>query len=817
MDLFADVILPLAIPRPYTYRLDPEIAAQAEPGMRVVAELGNGKLYTGLIINIHNQDPGKHKTVSELLDDKPIVLPNQMKFWQWMSSYYMCGLGDVMNAALPSGLKLSSETFFCLNDATGEFPPGLHEKSYRILETLYNKSKVSLQDVESLLSIKHVRKYVNALLAQGLISVFEEVQHKYKPAIERRVGLHPDLQSDGAMQAVFNELEASARNAKQVDALLMVLRDLDGNLGGSILKRELVEVVGDSAVKTLMKKGILQDLQTEISRITTHEASKLMFPLNEAQRLAMIEVKHGFGQEKVTLLHGVTSSGKTEIYAHLIREAMDREEQILYLVPEIALTTQLIERLRKYFGDQIAVYHSRYSTAERTELWFSLLNQKTERFKIILGARSALFLPFSKLGLVIIDEEHETSYKQHDPAPRYHARDSAIWLAHQHGAKVLLGSATPSLEAWGHARSGKFHYVELNTRYAGIKMPRVDVVDMRQETKAKRVQGGFSQALLNSMQRVIEAGKQVILFQNRRGFSPFLQCEDCGHVQQCHHCDVALTYHKGIHMLKCHYCGASEKPGTECGNCGSGKVHTVGFGTERVEEELLLLQPNWVSARLDLETTRSKTAYERILTDFANGEIQVLIGTQMITKGLDFANVALVGVLSADRMLNFQDFRAHERAFQLMEQVSGRAGRSGDQGEVIIQAFSPDHWVLNKVMQHDVRGMLENEMMIRRNFSYPPFVRMVQLTLMHKDEELVVRTARELVQRLNQADCGEVLGPTWPPVRRVRDQYHQVVLVKLPVDNEMMRRKKSISTCLNSLQIDTYYRKVRVVPNVDPM
>jgi primosomal protein N' (replication factor Y) len=809
----ADVILPLALPRPLTYRL-PENALCAV-GMRVAVQLGAGKVYTGIVARIHQHPPdsGTLKEVLELVDEEPVVTPQQIAMWEWMAGYYMCGLGEVMNAALPAGLRLAAESWVEHGDVV---PEATDARQRMVLDAVLNNGRMRLADLQSILPVSSARKILRTMIANGWIRIQETVEDTYKPKERNMIGLAADYRNEEVLEALVNELEASRRNQKQVEALLVFHQLAQGNLERVIPEKDITDKVSESAIQTLVRKGVLERLKEVVSRFGVHQALIEPRELSPAQEAAYQQIRQGFGQQLPVLLHGVTSSGKTEIYVKLIQEVLDNGGQVLYLLPEIALTTQLIERLRKYFGDLVGVYHSRFNANERTEVWNAVLNDTPDRHRVILGARSALFLPYRTLQLVIVDEEHESSFKQYDPAPRYHARDAAIWMASRWKAAILLGSATPSVETYWNAQTGKYGYVQLNERFGGMELPRVEVVDLREQRKWKSLKGPFSQPLISAMEETISGGRQVILFQNRRGFSPFLQCEDCGHVPGCHQCDVSLTYHKQGHILRCHYCGISEAPGTECKACGSARVRMVGYGTERIEEELELLLPGVTTARLDLDTTRKKKAYQQILGEFADGKVQVLVGTQMVTKGLDFEKVGLVGIIGADAMLNFQDFRAHERAFQLMAQVAGRAGRSGMRGSVIIQAYKPDHWILQRVMQHDTTGVIAQELLIRKNYRYPPFVRMVRVVLRHKQAELVKETARHLAARLTALDAGEVLGPNHPPVARVMDQYHQQIILKLPADHTLAPRKQVLRSAISELQYNTQYRKVRVHVDVDP-
>lgn len=816
---YADVILPLAIPAYYTYAV-PE-GMSVEPGSRVAVPLGRSQLYTGIVRRVHDVPPTKYKVkpIRELIDARPVVLEEHMAFWEWIAQYYLCNPGEVMNAALPGGLRLSEDIRITRNtevtvDDSMDMPAG----AWTILDMLDTRKEVALKDIERALEKQEVRSDVHYLLDQGFISTTEELKGLYKPVQEPYITFGKDYRSDTALEQLFAAMEQDARSEKQVHVMMAFLKHAGTNYQIEIEKKTLMaEDISASSLNTLVKKEVLEIVHKEVSRFGMYDAElKDAGVLSDEQEAVLQDIRRAFEDEKVTLLHGVTGSGKTEIYVHLIEEMLQQGKQVLYLLPEIALTAQLIGRLQKYFGDQVGVYHSRFSTNERSEVWKEVMKPDGGRFRLIVGARSSMFLPFRDLGLIIIDEEHENTFKQQDPAPRYHARDASVVLANRVGARVLMGSATPSIESYWNAHHGKYHLVELHKRYGGVQLPEVQIIDMRREAKRKRLKQGFSITLIEAMEHTIAAGRQVILFQNRRGFAPFLQCEVCGHVPECHQCDVSLTYHKKINLLKCHYCGHSERPPKLCNACGSTRVKMVGFGTERIEEELALLLPEVTISRLDLETARSRTHYERVIEEFAAGQVDVLIGTQMISKGLDFEKVGLVGILSADQILRFPDFRSHERAFQLMSQVAGRAGRKGKRGKVLIQAFHPDNYVIEHVIRHDFVGMYHQEVLERRNFHYPPFVRMIGFTLRHRDRTLTEEAAKHLVRELKKVPTVTVLGPEYPLVGRVMNQYIQQVMVKIPANAKMLDIKRRCTDIVTNLQVHDSFKRVRVNVDVDP-
>lgn len=819
---FVDVVLPLSIPNTYTYRLPYELNDHIKTGIRVIVPFGRKKLYTAIVAKIHEEVPKNYqvKYVESILDKEPIIIANQFKLWKWISEYYMANLGDVMNAALPSNFKLGSETKICIHPDFDKNYDNLTDQEYLIIEALELQEELSLKEVSEILEIKTIQPHIKKLIEKKAAIVSEELKSKYRPKYKSFVQIHPSILTEDQLGTILNDLEASARNKKQVDTLLQVIQQTNWRNGEQIpvLKKTLIDGgVSDSSLATLTKKEILDIFSAEISRLSESDIDvNAIKALSENQERAYQEINTHFEDKDVVLLHGVTSSGKTEIYVKLIQDALDRGEQVLYLLPEIALTAQLINRLRHYFGDLVGVYHSRFNQNERIEIWNKVLNNDPHQYRIILGARSSVFLPYCNLGLIVVDEEHENSFKQYDPAPRYNARDVAIVLAIQHKAKVLLGSATPSIETYFNAKEGRYGLVELHERFGGVKMPEILCADLEKETKQKTIKSHFSSFLLTEMESALERGEQIILFQNRRGYVPMWSCEMCGWVPQCTNCDVSLTYHKSSNALKCHYCGYILPPPSSCGACGSRKLKMIGFGTEKIEDELGIYLPQAKVQRMDMDTTRSKNAYANIISDFENKRIDILVGTQMVTKGLDFENVGLVGVLSADQMLKFPDFRAFERSYQLMSQVAGRAGRKNKRGKVIIQAFDPNHWIIQKVIQHDYIGMYTQEIIERRNFHYPPFYRMINIQLRHKDRDNVQFGAQYLAKLLTDVFKERVLGPEVPFVGRVRNLYLQNITLKFERNASPKKVKDILKQKLDDFLAQHEFRSIRVIIDIDP-
>ncbi|TXE13926.1 primosomal protein N' [Seonamhaeicola algicola] len=816
MQYFIDVILPVSLQKLFTYSITEAESAFLKEGMRVAVPFGKTKIYTGLVFKIHNQAPTAYeaKEIHQILDEVPIVNNIQLQLWQWISSYYMCTLGDVFRAALPSAFILESETIITKNTKKEIHEAVLKDDEFLIYEALHHQSSLKIHDISNILDKKNVLPVIKRLIEKEAIIVEEEVYEKYKPKLVRYVKLHANYTSNNQLQ---NLLEDLGRAHKQKEVVLSLF-SLSAKTKKPVKVTDLTEASGASSaiIKALIDKGILQEYYIQTDRLQyegdeDNEASK---QLNTHQETALHNINTSFQTHKVTLLHGVTSSGKTEIYVKLIESVLKEGKQVLYLLPEIALTTQLVNRLQNYFGDQVAIFHSKYSNHERVEVWNNVLNASAKA-KIVLGARSSIFLPFTNLGLILVDEEHEQSFKQFDPAPRYHARDTAIVLAALHKANTLLGSATPSLESYFNAKHNKYGFVELMHRYNNVLMPDIELVDIKDKHKRKRMKGHFSDRLIEEITEVLNEKKQVILFQNRRGYSPIVECNTCGHSPQCPNCDVSLTYHQYRSQLRCHYCGYAVIMPKTCMACGSPDIDSKGFGTEQIETEVKQLFPEANVARMDLDTTRGKFGYEKIITALEQQEIDILVGTQMLTKGLDFRNVNLVGIMNADNMLNFPDFRAHERSYQLMVQVAGRAGRTEKRGKVLIQTYNPYHNILQQVSTNSYVDMFNEQMNERYNFKYPPIFKQIKITLKHKDYNRVETASIWFAKSLRQLFNTNVLGPEAPPVARIRNQFHKNILVKIPKQQSLSKTKEAIIKINNSFSSIKDFRSVKVILNVD--
>ncbi len=815
LNYFINVILPIPLEKSFTYAITQAEADFLEPGIRVSVPFGKSKIYTALVLEIHNNAPQVYeaKDIHQILDDTPIVTAQQLQHWHWMAKYYLCTLGDVMRAALPGPFILESETVVSKNESIVINDEDLKDDEFIIYEALHHQSSLKIQDMMSILDKKNVLPVIKRLLEKNAISVQEEIYEKYKPKLVRYVKIAFKFSSENGLKNLMEEL---GRAPKQRD-VVMTLFSISAQTKKPVKVTDLSAEsdTSSSIIKTLINKGILEEYHIQMDRVQYEgDDNEDLKQLNEHQEKALDEITKSFESQNITLLHGVTSSGKTEIYVKLIENQLKANKQVLYLLPEIALTTQLVERLQNYFGEQVAVFHSKYSAHERVEVWNNVLNN-LPKAQIVLGARSSVLLPFKDLGLIIVDEEHESSYKQFDPAPRYHARDTAIVLANIFKSKTLLGSATPSLESYYNAQQGKYGLVELNHRYNNVMMPDIELIDIKDKQKRKRMQGHFSDRLIEEIKETLEQGFQVILFQNRRGFSPIIECNSCGHAPQCPNCDVSLTFHQYRNQLRCHYCGYNSIMPKTCDACGGVELDSKGFGTEQVEQEVKLLFPDHTVGRMDLDTTRGKYGYEKIITALEQGEIDILVGTQMLTKGLDFRNVKLVGIMNADNMLNFPDFRAHERSYQLMAQVSGRAGRTKERGKVLIQTYNPYHKILQQVSTNSYFEMFEEQLAERHAFKYPPVFRMIKITLKHKDYQKVDVGADWYAKSLRTVFNQHVLGPEFPPVARIRNQYLKHILVKIPQKQSLGKTKEAILKINTSFLSVKDFRPIRVILNVD--
>ena len=821
--LFVNVILPLPVPGTFSYRVPMELNDSVRAGQRAVVQFGKAKIMSGLISEVTEKVPDfeQVKYILGILDDNPVVNARQLKFWQWICDYYLCYEGEVMQAALPSAMKLSSESKIKLSEEFELDTMALNDFEYLIVEALQVQPKLTISEVSKIIGYKKVMPLIKTMIERKIVVMEEELDPKFKAKYERYVALADQYKADDKMHELMDEL--TKRAYKQLE-VVMSFYVLGGDSDHDVSASELLAKsnANSTVLKALVNKGVFKVYEKRVSRLKSFSAltDVASIQLTEKQQLAFDGIHRGFADNKPVLLHGVTSSGKTEIYIKLIQEALDKDRQVLYLLPEIALTEQIINRLKKYFGDKVGVYHSRYSDMERVEIWEQVLEferTKSQKYQVIIGSRSSVLLPFSDLGLIIVDEEHDSSFKQIDPSPRYNARDLSLILARFHSADVVLGSATPSFESYYNARQGRYCLVELMERYGGVEMPEIIVDDMRVERRRKLMQANFGSVLVDAMKHTLDDKNQVILFQNRRGFSLRLECGVCHWVPQCINCDVSMTYHKAQNIMKCHYCGYTMSVPSECPSCHSTDLKMHGFGTERVEEDLNILIPEARCARLDLDTTRSKNSYQFILDQFKNRETDVLVGTQMVTKGLDFDCVKTVGILDADNMLSFPDFRAFERSFQLMEQVSGRAGRKGEKGKVIIQTYQPSHPVIQNVINHDYKGFFEEQMPIRRQFSYPPYYRLIMVKLRHADYNKLNTAAEDFAKRLRPVFKHNLLGPEYPVVSRIKNQYIKQILIKFDRNENSMKIKELIKKEIESFKKSNDYKTVTVALDVDPI
>ncbi len=808
---YADVILPLYLPKAYTYAVPAELQQGLGVGMRVVVQFGKSKLYTAVVKQLHNNEPAGYrpKEVLSVLEDRPIINPEQLRFWEWISHYYLCTEGEVMNAALPAGLKLQSETRIVYNADEAETAVGLSEREYSVLDALHQKQVMGIDELGKATGLKNIHGIVKGLLDKGIVGLYEELKERYKPKKDIIVKLAEAYDNEEALKLVFDKLEK--RSAPQLEVLIayIALSDRYNQKVPYIRKADLLRRIPEAwpKVKALEKKGILlvEETDPEHNYAQGDNVGKV---LNDWQQEALQSIKTQFEEKEVVLLYGITSSGKTEVYIKLIAETIAKGQQVLFLMPEIALTTQIINRLKRVFGNSIGVYHSRLNEHERVEVWNRTLSYNGtpgSGYEILLGARSSLFMPFTRLGLVIVDEEHETSFKQYDPAPRYHARDAAIYLASLFKA-----------ESHYNASLGKFGLTEMRRRFADMPMPKVELVDLKEQRKRKQMHAMFSKPLLEQMQLALDKKEQVILFQNRRGYAPFLECSNCSWVPECINCDVSLTYHKSSGQLKCHYCGYSTAPPTRCSACASTGLQLKGFGTEKVEDELKIFFPEARIARMDLDTTRGKNAYRQIIEDFESGGIDIMVGTQMVTKGLDFDNVSLVGILNADSMLNYPDFRAFERAYQLMVQVSGRAGRKNQEGKVLIQTSNVGHMVIQSILANDYEGFYQQELQQRQQFHYPPYYKLVEFSIKHKNSELVGPAAAYFGDLLKKVFGSRVLGPEFALVPRVNNWYIKKLLLKIEREAPNMKVREVIEECITVFLQHPDYKYVQVIADADP-
>ncbi len=821
--LYADVILPLPLESTYTYSLPADFSSEVCVGCRLIVPFGAHKFYSALVVKTHNiKPPYKTKEAIELLDKSPLVLPAQLDLWRWIADYYLCSMGDVYKAALPSGLKLASESVILLEeDYEAETPLGVPEQT--VFNVLESESPLSILELQRKTGIQSIMPVVRRLMEKGAVRMKEEMRRTFR---SRTVSCIRLAENHFDEEVVLKDLTSLRKSPKQ-HALLQTYADMSGlcaalrlhnySLLKEISRQELLKQAGctPAILRSLLEKGILEVWQKVVGRLSAeHIPSELItFPLSETQQKAKQQIEDAWHTHDVCLLHGVTGSGKTEIYIHLIQDMLAQGKQVLYMLPEIVLTAQLTERLQRVFGNRLGVYHSRYPDAERVEVYQKMLSDKP--YDIVVGVRSSIFLPFRNLGLIIIDEEHETSFKQQDPAPRYHARNTALVLAKQTGAKTLLGTATPSLESYYNALRGKYALVQINTRYQDVQLPTIELANIRELRHRREMVSAFSPLLLNRIRQALEQHRQVILFQNRRGFAPVQECPECGWSPRCMKCDVSLTYHRNMRQMVCHYCGSSYAIPTVCPNCGCTDIRNRGYGTERVEEELQNLFPDARIARMDLDTTGSRQNYERILHDFQHGATDILVGTQMVTKGLDFDRVSVVGILNAGTMLNQPDFRSHERAFSMMEQVAGRAGRKGAQGIVVLQTMDMDASVIHQVCQHDYKAMFTEQLEERKLFMYPPYCRLIYVKLKHRDETTVEKLSSETASLLRTLFGERVLGPDTPPVGWVRNMHIRQLVLKIELTLSMSTVRQKLRQLQKHLMARQEYSAAQFVYDVD--
>ncbi|MCC5930417.1 MAG: primosomal protein N' [Cyclobacteriaceae bacterium] len=819
-DVFAEVIVPIPVPGTFHYKVPAGLTPFIRPGSRVMVPFGTKKILTGVVAALSEEFNGNQKlrTIIECLDDEPHINEKQLKVFQWMADYYMSTLGEVLNAALPSGLKLSSESFLQLHPY---FETGIFTEAEQILiDRLQKSDTLSFSEARTMLNSKSDLKILQKLIDKEVILVFEQVKDRFTAKKKKCIRLNESKYLEkAALQELMEQLEDKPT---QLEVLLAYLREVavlqNQALNDAGFEKKLLvkKGISPSSLRTLIKKGVFVEFDKVVPRIEFgDDYQQAELTLSDVQNKAQSDILEQFERKQTVLLHGVTGSGKTEIYISLIRQVLDSGRQVLFLLPEIAITTQMVTRLRKIFGNAMGVYHSKYSDNERVEVWKGMVYG---RLSFVMGVRSSVLLPFDDLGLIIIDEEHESSFKQYDPNPRYNARDVAQVLARVHDAKVLMGSATPSMESYFLAEGGKFGLVELHKRYGNATLPQMEMADLSAERKAKSMKGDFSTLLVNRIEEALSRKEQVIVFQNRRGYAHIMQCQDCGWIPDCHSCAVSLTYHMHRNHLKCHYCGHMEKVPYACPSCGSTRLGMKGFGTEKIEDDLKILFPEIRIQRMDLDTTRSKYSYQKILEDFEQGEIDILVGTQMISKGLHFDNVSLVGAFDADRMLHFPDFRATERTFQLLTQVSGRAGRSEKEGRVVIQSSNPAQEILSLIANHDYKTFYQRELQDRYEYGYPPYYRIIKILLRHKNEKSCEDAAQAFSEKLHHDFSDLMISEVHEPmVARIRNLYYRQILIKISRQHTGLGSVKSHIIALGrSLYQYKDYRQVQIIYDVDP-
>ncbi len=815
MHYFVEVIIPLSLAKTFTYQVSETEYNFIQPGMRIAVPFGKTKTYTALALSKHNLKPQDYdpKEIIEILDETPKVTDIQLKHWQWISKYYMCAIGDVYRTAIPSSLLLEGETIVTLSPEISVDDSELSDHEFLVYEALQQQPSLRIDEIIAILNKRDIFPVIQSLVTKKIVIVGERIVERYKAKKTKYVRMGAEFADSNGLSTLMTEL---SKSAKQRDAVMTYFKLTAGNT--SPIKAKLLSEVGDisaAIIKALVDKGVFEIYYLQEDRVIFADSTLKAPLLSEVQNKAFTEIQNSFKDKNVCLLHGVTGSGKTEIYIRLIQDYLDQDKSVLYLLPEIALTTQLVSRLVKHFGNKVAVFHSKYSNNERVEVWRQVLESSAVA-KVVIGARSALFLPFKDLGFIIIDEEHEQMFKQQEPAPRYNARDAAIVLANMHQSKVLLGSATPSVESYYNTQIDKYGLVNITERFGEVQMPKIEIVDLKDKYYRKAMNGHFSDTLLEYIQNSLDAAEQVILFQNRRGYSPVMECMTCGHVPQCRQCDVSLTYHKVHNHLRCHYCGFTIAKPISCHNCSSPHLTTKGFGTEQVQLELKELFPDAKVARMDQDTTKGKFGFDKLIDSFQNREYDILVGTQMVAKGLDFANVSLVGIMNADNMLYHPDFRAFERSYQMMVQVAGRSGRSQKQGNVVIQTYNPKHAIIGQVVASDYVGMYTDQLYDRKIFNYPPYFRLIRFTLKHRDFEKLREGSKWLFQVLTQNLSIPILGPEEPAINRIRNEYLRTILIKVPANYSLEKVKIALEKILKSFEAVAQYRSIKVIVNVDP-
>lgn len=815
MHFFVDVYLPLALPKPFTYLVNEKEFKIISPGYRVAVPFGKSKIYTGIVARKHNVSPQTYeaKNIESILDDKPCVYSFQIEFWEWIADYYQCSVGSVLKASIPATLLLESETNIVKNPSVSIDKNILSDEEYLVYEAL-EKSVLKIEHVVKISGKRNAIKLLQPLVRMGAVIIHQNIQEKYKAKTERVFRINQKVIESKSLEKLFTSLNRSPKQRDFVMSLFALGNNKNQWISAKIIFKK--SDTSSSISRALLSKFIIEEKYIKIERfVYKGKVEASLQQLSIDQEKAFVSLKKEFNDKKVVLLQGVTSSGKTAVYMKYIKEVIDKGGQVLFLLPEISITSQMVVRFQAYFGSLVQVYHSKFSLNERTEVWRNVY-EGADNAKVIIGARSSLFLPFKNLDLIVVDEEHETSYKQFDPAPRYHARDASIYLSNISNSKVILGSATPSLETLINVKNKKYGFVNLKKRFGGVKLPEIKTIDLKDAHKKKKIKGDLSIDLIESISKTLESEKQVILFQNRRGYAPILECITCGHMPECIQCDVTLTHHKNSGKLQCHYCGYNIPIPVMCHSCGSPNITTKGTGTQQIEKQLNDLFPNVAIARMDWDSTRGKNDFDRIINSFSSQEIKILVGTQMVVKGLDFKNVHLVGVINADHLINFPDFRSYERSFQMLTQVAGRSGRSDQRGRVLIQTYQPHHPVIKNVIDNDMNSFVDSELKDRKLHSYPPFVRLVRITLKNRNIETLSIASDWFLNVLSQSFRGKILGPVYPPVARVRNYYHKQLLIKLDTKSSRLHFKKVLQKTKKSFESIASFKSTKFIIDVDP-